>query len=299
MDYSTVTRNILIVEDNPGDFILIKEYLGEEFLKPVIEHVKTFTEAKTKLKSVARFDTILLDLSLPDASGELLVNEIVQLAGSTPIIVLTGYTDKEFGIKTLSLGIADYLLKDELTAAQLYKSIAYGAERRRINNELKESEEKYRNLFNLSPLPMWVYDPQTLIFLNVNEAAIEHYGYTKQEFLSMTLKDIRPSDESVKPEEVITDLNYTESLKKEIYRHQKKNGDIIDVEVQCNEIFFREKKAKLVLSNDITVSVYQKNILAFEKEVYELNATAGIKYYYKKYRTANTPVFLFYTTKRR
>src|SRR5665647_1876459 len=249
MEYSKVTRHILIIEDNPGDFVLIQDYLSEEFLHPVIEHVKTFTEAKAKLQNVTNFDTILLDLSLPDANGELLVNEIVQLAGSTPIIVLTGYADKDFGIKTLALGISDYLLKDELTAAQLYKSIAYSAERRRISNELKESEEKYRNLFNLSPLPMWVFDVMTFRFLNVNEAAIEHYGYSKKEFLSMTLYDIRPPEEVAKIEEELIDIAITKSFKKGIFRHLKKNGELIDVEIQCSEIYFNEKRARLVLSN--------------------------------------------------
>ena len=274
MEYAINTR-ILIIEDNPGDFVLIKNYLYEEFLHPAIEQAQTFAETKLKLKNNNHFDIILLDLSLPDSTGKLLVNEMVELAGSAPIIVLTGYADKDFGIKTLALGISDYLLKDDLNAIQLYKSIAYSIERRRINNELKESESKYRHLFDLSPIPMWVYDVETLAFLNVNEAAIEHYGFSKEEFLSMTVDDIRPPEEVAKMEEVITS---TANVKKSIYRHLKKNGELIDVEIQSNEMFFYDKNACLVLSNDISSSVYQKNILAFEKEVYELNSTPGISF---------------------
>ena len=140
MEYFT-SQHILIVEDNPGDFMLIQDYLCEEFTTPVIEHAKTFGAAKIKLDVSVHFDAILLDLSLPDANGKLLVTEMVRLAGTIPVIVLTGYADKDFGIKTLALGIADYLLKDELNAAQLHKSIAYSVERRRINNELKDSEK--------------------------------------------------------------------------------------------------------------------------------------------------------------
>ena len=271
MEYST-SQHILIIEDNPGDFVLIQDYLCEEFEKPAIEHAKTFGEAKIKLYTNAHFDTILLDLSLPDANGKLLVTEMVRLAGTIPIIVLTGYADKDFGIKTLALGISDYLLKDELNAAQLHKSIAYSVERMRINNELKDSEKKYHNLFDLSPIPMWVYGQETLKFLNVNKAAIEHYGYSKAAFLSMTMNDIKPPEEVAKMEEVITSIENSKNLKS-IYRHFKKNGELIDVEIQSSEIYFNDKKACLVLSNDITASVYQKNILAFEKEVYDLNAT--------------------------
>ncbi|WP_301922569.1 PAS domain S-box protein [Ferruginibacter sp.] len=271
MEYFT-SQHILIVEDNPGDFMLIQDYLCEEFATPVIEHAKTFGAAKIKLDVPVHFDAILLDLSLPDANGKLLVTEMVRLAGTIPVIVLTGYADKDFGIKTLALGIADYLLKDELNAAQLHKSIAYSVERRRINNELKDSEKKYHNLFDLSPIPMWVYGQETLKFLNVNKAAIEHYGYSKEAFLSMTVNDIKPSEEVARMEEVITRIENSKNLKS-IYRHLKKNGELIDVEIQSSEIYFNDNKACLVLSNDITANVYQKNILAFEKEVYESNAT--------------------------
>lgn len=271
MEYFT-SQHILIVEDNLGDFMLIQDYLCEEFATPVIEHAKTFGAAKIKLDVPVHFDAILLDLSLPDANGKLLVTEMVRLAGTIPVIVLTGYADKDFGIKTLALGIADYLLKDELNAAQLHKSIAYSVERRRINNELKDSEKKYHNLFDLSPIPMWVYGQETLKFLNVNKAAIEHYGYSKEAFLSMTVNDIKPSEEVARMEEVITHIENSKNLKS-IYRHLKKNGELIDVEIQSSEIYFNDNKACLVLSNDITANVYQKNILAFEKEVYESNAT--------------------------
>ena len=269
------TCRILIVEDNPGDYLLIEDYLAEEFSEPVVEHAQTFAAAKIKLKTSPGFDTILLDLSLPDGTGKSLVNEMVELAGATPIIVLTGYADKDFGVKTLALGISDYLSKDDLNAPQLYKSIAYSIERSRINIELKESESKYRNLFDISPIPMWVYDIATRCFLNVNEAATEHYGYSKNEFLTMTIDDIKPADEVAKIEEIITG---TGNIKKSIYRHLKKNGELIDVEIQSNEIYFNDRKACLVLSNDISASVYQKNILAFEKEVYALIATTDTSF---------------------
>ena len=90
MNNSAPIKNVLIVEDNPGDLILIASYLSEEFSQPTIINAKTFSEATIKLAENTKFDVILLDLSLPDASGNDLVNDMVQLAGATPIIVLTG-----------------------------------------------------------------------------------------------------------------------------------------------------------------------------------------------------------------
>jgi len=270
---------ILIIEDNIGDFVLITNYLIEQYSQPVIVHAKTFNEAKSKIETLPPFNVILLYLSQPNATGKILITNMVKLAGPTPIIILTGYVNKTFSIETLSLGISDYLLKDELTSDQLYKSIAYSIDRSRINNELKESEENYRKLFDLSPIPMWVFNWETLRFLNVNKAAIEEYGYTKEEFLSMTLQDLHPAHTkaTLNVKALVEESLKIQNPFKGIYCHSKKNGELIDVEITRN-LYSLESKTLLVLAKNITVSVYQENILALEKQVYELNATSGISF---------------------
>lgn len=111
--------NILVVEDNPGDIILIEEYLRSKIAHATIHQALNFTDAKKRLLQKNDLDIILLDLSLPDAGGESLIRDMITLASETPIIILTGYSDQEFSIKTLSLGIADYLVKDELNPVNL------------------------------------------------------------------------------------------------------------------------------------------------------------------------------------
>src|SRR4051794_27169474 len=64
-----------------------------------------------------------------------------------------------------------------------------------VSDTLDESEGSYRVLFEFNPHPMWIYDCETFCFLLVNDAAIEHYGYSQAEFLSMTIKDIRPTED--------------------------------------------------------------------------------------------------------
>src|SRR5690554_733658 len=213
--------HLLVIEDNSGDLLLIEDFLFEKIQSPYIQDAKTFEEAKYYLNKKGEvYDAILLDLSLPDKSGEGLLDEILLIAKSIPVIVLTGYSDIGFGIKSLSLGIADYLLKDELTATSLYKSIVYSIERKEISRHLKESEKRYRDLFHLSPQPMWVYDVETLAFLDVNQAAVEHYGYSKEEFLSMTILEIRPPDEVPKFKELANEIGLGNSGKaKNSFRH--------------------------------------------------------------------------------
>jgi signal transduction histidine kinase len=139
-------QSILVIEDNPGDFALIEEFLFEEITAPAISHARNYSEAKEiLLNKEITFDIILLDLSLPDKTGLPLIQEIAGLGLNIPVIVLTGYADLNFGVKSLSLGVSDYILKDELTALSLYKSIVYSTERKRIVLALELSEMRARN----------------------------------------------------------------------------------------------------------------------------------------------------------
>jgi signal transduction histidine kinase len=142
-------HEILVIEDNPGDFILVEDFLLEQIEAPSILHASNYNEAKNILSGKENpFDIILLDLSLPDKTGMLLIQDIVEISLNAPVIVLTGYADLTFGVKSLSLGVADYILKDELTALSLYKSIVYSTERKRIISALETSEKRARSFAN-------------------------------------------------------------------------------------------------------------------------------------------------------
>jgi len=116
---------------------------------------------------------------------------------------------------------------------------------------LKNSEEKYRFMFHNNPQPNWIYDVETLAFLEVNEAAIQHYGYSEEEFLSMTLKDIRPAEDIPC---LIEDIKKTNRLYNNSgeWRHLKKNGQIIFVEIISHAVTYNGKDARHVLVHDIT-----------------------------------------------
>lgn len=253
--------HILVIEDNAGDFLLIEDYLSEAFQNTTIINATTLSKAKQIISETAEISIILLDLALPDASGDKLVKEIVAVADAVPIIVLTGFDDKDFGVKSLYLGISDYLYKGELNATHLRKSILYSVEREIIRSKLNQSEDNYRKLFDLGPSPQWVFDMETLQFMDVNKAAIEHYGYSRDEFLSMTLKDIRPPEDMPllqQAAEHVHDQNFTDKL---IIRHLKKNGELIYVNIRRNPIVFNNRQAQLALILDITKNINTENAL--------------------------------------
>lgn len=271
---NNTAANILVVEDNAGDFILVETYLDHEVM-PVIVHAKSFGEASCILISGdVHFDIILLDLTLPDNSGEKLITDIVSLSAGCPVIVLTGYTDIEFSIKSLSLGVADYLIKDEISPSSLNKSIVYTIERKKSIKELEESEKRYSDLFQLSPQPMWVYDSGTLKFLDVNSAAIKHYGYSREDFLAMDIKELIPGEDTTEGSSCFPKEHDPLSLQV-ICRHKKKDGEIIQVELQSNVIDFKGREAYIALSIDITERL--NYIGAIEKQNKTLQEIAWIQ----------------------
>jgi PAS domain S-box-containing protein len=120
---------------------------------------------------------------------------------------------------------------------------------------LQLEKKKYSDLFNLSPVPQWVYDFETLMFLDVNQAAIIHYGYTKDEFLSMTIKDIRPAEDVSSLDDILCSDVISGFFSKSNVRHQKKNGEIIFVCVEGNSVYFEDRDARLVMVIDRTSEV--------------------------------------------
>ena len=268
---------ILVIEDNPGDFTIVEEFLREYIVDPDILHVVDFKQASAILSSDdTLLDVILLDLTLPDKNGQNLITEMLRKASLCPVIILTGYADIDFSINSISQGILDYLIKDDLNAITLYKSIIYAIERKKIISHLAESEKRYSDLFHLSPEPMWVYELETLHFLDVNIAAINHYGYSREEFLSMIISEIGPEEDIHKTEEVVLNLRQHDPLFFQgIFRHKKKDGELIHVDIHSNIILFKGKKAKLILANDITERI--KYIEAIEKQNEKLREIAWIQ----------------------
>jgi len=123
--------------------------------------------------------------------------------------------------------------------------------RRQIERSLESTVDRYQLLFENNPVPMWVYDLEDLRFLAVNNAATVYYGFTVREFLSMTIKDIRP------PEEIpalMKDLDRTEDpiAFGGPWKHRRKDGSIIEVEITSHELQFEGRRSRLVLAIDVT-----------------------------------------------
>lgn len=139
-----------------------------------------------------------------------------------------------------------------------------------LNNRLKESEDYYRYLFASNPIPMWVFDTTTLSFLQVNDAAIRLYGYSRKEFLKMTIEEIRPLTEVRGPLEILIDKNNHSPFKGNTM-HVKKSNEIFPVEIRSNPIEIKGKRGRLVLATDITERIrYIRSIETQNKKLKEI-----------------------------
>lgn len=126
---------------------------------------------------------------------------------------------------------------------------------RQFNRELQEliqPERENRLMFERNPLPMWIFDADTLAFLDVNEAAVAEYGYSREEFLSMTLHDLRPSAED--DAALMGDIERRSAVyhRDGPWRHRRKDGSIIEVEITSVPIEYHKRRAKFIMAADVT-----------------------------------------------
>lgn len=238
--------SILVIEDNEGDYFLIHDYLAEGNQQIEVDRASTYREARTLLSEPNVYDVIILDLTLPDLSGEELIKKTLNLKKDAVLIVLTGYSDMEFSVKSLSLGVSDYLLKDDLSANFLWKSIRYSRERKAASVSVKKSEERYRSLFQNNPSPMIIRGEKGRI-MDINQAAIEKYGYDYDQFKSIYIEAVRAHREQEPDLELPS--GKTEN---NLWLHKNKSGELFFAEVISHPVDINNQPATLDIVTDIT-----------------------------------------------
>jgi two-component system cell cycle sensor histidine kinase/response regulator CckA len=247
---------ILVLEDNPADADLVIRKLkvsGFQFHADLVASSRQFMEAANSIT----YDIILADYRIPGWSGLEALRWLRSSRDITPFVLVTGTLGDELAIECIKAGASDYVLKENLERLPVAVRRALEAaelrrQRDRVEREKREAEEQYRVLFDSNPEPMWVFDRKTLAFLAVNEAAIRHYGYTREEFARMTILDIRPAEDV--PDVLRSSLqNPTRGLQNSgTWRHRVKGGRIIDVQIGAHDLKFNGRDAELILINDVT-----------------------------------------------
>jgi two-component system, cell cycle sensor histidine kinase and response regulator CckA len=196
---------ILLVEDNPGDVLLLQETLSEiTHFELELVHAECLAQALHRLQAET-FDVVLLDLLLPDSNGLETFVQIYDRVPLTPIVVLTGMADETLALRALQAGAQDYLVKGKTSGSELLmRSIRYAIERKRNETSLYQREQEFRTLTENAPDIIARFD-RNLRHLYVNPAIEQMTGLLVQDVLGKTNRDlgIMPADLVTQWEEIL------------------------------------------------------------------------------------------------
>lgn len=185
---------VLLIEDNRADVLLIQAMLAEASdVGYAVVHAPRL-EAGLEALQREHVVVILLDLSLPDSIGLDTFQALHQRAGGIPIIVLTGSRDQALALRAIQSGAQDYLVKDEVNAAALSKSIHYAVERKHAEMRLRESENRYKTLVNSVPDTILLL--RDGVIQHCNERAASLFGCSAEELIGRRPSELSPSKQA-------------------------------------------------------------------------------------------------------
>ncbi|MBD2597823.1 response regulator [Nostoc spongiaeforme FACHB-130] len=179
---------VLLVEDNPGDVFLLQELLKEVKTVNIELHPVEQLSAALNLLADNSFDLMLLDLSLPDSQGIGTFVTATHQAKATPIIVLTGLDDETLALRAMQEGAQDYLVKGQVTGDLLVRSMRYAIERQRIEDALRQSEERFRVALKNSPIFVFNQDRELRYTWVYNSIS----GWTNEDMLGKHDSELLP-----------------------------------------------------------------------------------------------------------
>jgi two-component system cell cycle sensor histidine kinase/response regulator CckA len=202
------------------------------------------------------FDIVLADYRLPSWTGMDAFAAMRQAGRDVPFVLVTGILGEEVAVECIRQGVTDYVLKEHL--ARLPLVVARALEERALRDArgfmvqaLRDSEANALFLFAHNPLPMWVFDRETLQFLQVNDAALRLYGYSHSDLLRMSVTALHPADEVQKLLAALQDACPNAQLPGE-WRLRKKDDSVVDVEMFLHKMEYTGCPAALVVTLDIT-----------------------------------------------
>ncbi|MBA3670548.1 MAG: response regulator, partial [Gemmatimonadaceae bacterium] len=204
--------------------------------------------SEVALRAVREQERRALALGIASLTLSLLLAWLLARGISRPVRALTADADAfasgDLSHRTLAKADGEVGL-----LANSFNRMADALQRR--SDELVESETRYRSLFLTMPRPMWVYDAASLHFLAVNQAAVDHYGFSNGAFLSMSVLDLRPDEDAASDGE-FWQLRRSGPVTNVNGRHLNSRGDLLDVEVSSDGLLFGNVPARLMVVNDVT-----------------------------------------------
>lgn len=179
---------VLLIDDDEDDYILTKGVFDQLPDTYALSWVNSYEQGISAI-SRKEFDLYLVDYRLGKGTGIDVLNEAIRLGCEQPIIMLTGNGDLSIDRQAMDMGAADYLVKDEIEPAMLDRSIRYSIKQANTLKALKDSERKYRTIFDQANDPILISDYSGKVY-DVNNGGLAFFGYERSEFMQLTDKDI-------------------------------------------------------------------------------------------------------------
>ncbi len=246
---------LLVVEDSEDDTLLLLRILRKGGFDPGHRRVET-PQAMAEALASQDWDLVISDYMMPSFNAAEALSVLQSSGRDVPFLVVSGSIGETRAVEIMKMGARDYIFKDNL--ARLVPAVVRELRESEVRARGKEAEARlrtneatFRLLFQSHPQPMWVYDRESLVFLEVNDAAVAKYGYGREEFLRMSLRDIRPPEDLPRLEE---DLG-REGAALQVsgpWVHLLKDGRRIEVEIHSHTLTFHGRPAVLVVAQDVT-----------------------------------------------
>ena len=242
--------NVLLIEDSASDVTLIRELLVDA--RTVLFNLQWVADLSSALTSLFRekVDAVLLDLTLRDSHGLETFLKIHQHARDIPIVILTGMENESLALKAVQQGAQDYLVKSKVDRETLERSLRYAVERKAAEVALSQSERKHRELFATVSDAIVIFDEATHQFVDVNNAAEELYGYTRDHFLELTHYNIcAEADQSgAEIRKALAHMGGSVPLS----FHKKRDGTVLPVEISACRFRWEDHDVVCEVIRDIT-----------------------------------------------
>jgi PAS domain S-box-containing protein len=260
---------LLLVEDSPADAELALVELARHGFDTTAERIGSERELRSEL-SARPWDIILCDHVLPSFSSNDVLRIVHETREDIPLVILSGAIGEEATVEALKAGARDVVLKQHLArlGPVVDRELGDASDRRherqfererselaaktpRLDGELHSGESHYRLLFELSPLPMMVYERGTFRIVAVNKALVSNYGYTRKELLSLSIRDLHPPEDA----DLLVDVLASSpdlQVRFRSWRHRYRDGTVIDVEVTSENLVVAGRKCRIAVCNNVT-----------------------------------------------
>ena len=263
-------KALLVILADEEKYTFLNKHLSD--LKYSTDTICRSTSMEAALSVVPdNIYAILVDISVVKTVISAAIHQLQKHFVDIPVIMLSDKDDKAKAVAAIRSGAQDVLITGNYDSRQLEYTILLAIERQSLTVKNRSAVREYQRQFDNGPIPMWVVDSGTMKFLEVNNAAIANYGYSRDEFLNMTLKDIRPA------EDVASLLKVYNEKRAEFYdagirRHMRKNGEVFYTHVYSHNTIHNDIQARLSFAIDVNEQVLmERNNSSLAYQIKEQN----------------------------